>query len=93
MPKEEVTDPGSIEQLQFSIDAVGTIVNTDLPKLARSIAQLDEMLNNVDAGRKRDNLVLKELGSNIQDLDAKLDMLLGKVDMLERRFAELMIEG
>ncbi|MBU1320558.1 MAG: hypothetical protein KKG33_08320 [candidate division Zixibacteria bacterium] len=93
MPKEEVTDPGSIEQLQFSIDAVGTIVNTDLPKLARSIAQLDEMLNNVDAGRKRDNLVLKELGSNIQDIDAKLDMLLGKVDMLERRFAELMIEG
>jgi len=93
MPKEPVTDQEQIEQLQFSIDAVGTIVNTDLPRLAQSIAQLAEILNNVDVGRKRDNLVFKELGSNMQDLDAKLDMLLGKVDMLERRFAELMIEG
>lgn len=93
MPKEEVIDQRQIEQLQFSIDAVGTIVNTDLPKLARSIAQLDDKLTSVEADRKRDNLVLKELGSNMQDIDAKLDMLLGKVDMLERRFAELMIEG
>lgn len=92
MQKEDLTDQALLDQLQFSVDAVGTIVNTDLPKIAGAILSLDERLGNIESAIKRDNLVLKELGSNIQDLDAKLDMLLGKVDLLERRISE-MVEG
>jgi hypothetical protein len=89
MQEQETIDQALLDQLQFSVDAVGTIVNTDLPRIAAAISSLDDKLSSVVSALKRDDLVLKELGSNMQDLDAKLDMLLGKVDLLERRISEL----
>lgn len=89
MSRKEPTDLDLIEQLQFSIDAVGTIVNTDLPSLMESFSMLDERIEGIQDHLKTEHLSIKELTSVLQDVDAKLDILLGKVDLLERRVAGL----
>lgn len=89
MSQKEQTDLDLMEQLQFSIDAVGTIVNTDLPRLMESLSLLDERVEGIEDSLKAEHLSINGLSSLLQDTDAKLDMLLGKVDLLEKRIAEL----
>ncbi len=89
MSQKEPTDLDLIEQLQLSIDAVGTIVNTDLPRLIESLSELDERVDGIEDHLKSEHLSIRELGSVLQDVDAKLDILLGKVDLLEKRVAKL----
>lgn len=89
MSQREPTELDLIEQLQFSVDAVGTIVNTDLPKLIECFSALDERVERLERGLKAERLSVKEIASLLQDIDAKIDMLLGKVDLLEKRVAEL----
>ncbi len=78
-----------IEELQLSVDAIGNIVNTDIPKLQTALEQLDEKIDNMTANLSRQALELKEQASCSKDIDAKLDLLLGKIDLLEKRLSEL----
>ena len=89
MPQKELTELDLIEQLQFSVDAIGTIINTDLPKMIESLSELHGRVDGIEDHLKSERLSFKELESTLQDVDAKLDMLLGKVDLLEKRLAEL----
>jgi len=89
MSQKEPTELELIEQLQFSVDAVGTIVNTDLPKMIENLTGLGERVDGMEDHLKSEHLGFKQLESTLQDVDAKLDMLLGKVDLLEKRLAEL----
>jgi hypothetical protein len=78
-----------IEELQLSIDALGTIVNTDLPRLQAALTQLDKKTDSITASLSRQVLELKEQASCSKDIDAKLDLLLGKIDLLDKRLSEL----
>ncbi len=78
-----------IEELQFSVDAVGTIVNTDIPKLKTALAELNQKVDKLTTNLSRQVLELKDQSSSSKDIDAKLDVLLGKIDLLEKRLSEL----
>ncbi len=90
MPQEELTGLDLIEQLQLSLDAVGTIVNTDLPEIQDQIAVLYDRVGEIGDSQKAEHISINGLSSSMQDVDAKLDILLGKVDLLERKLGELM---
>lgn len=78
-----------IEELQLSVDAVGTIVDTDIPELKAALEQLNEGIASITTSLSRQTLELKEQISCSSDMDAKLDLLLGKIDFLEKRLSEL----
>jgi len=89
MPQKELTELDLIEQLQFSVDAVGTIINTDLPRMIENLSELQVQVDGIEDHLKSERLNFKEFESTLRDVDAKLDMLLGKADLLEKRLAEL----
>ncbi len=89
MSQKEPTELQLIDELQFSIDAVGTILNTDLPRLMESLLALHERVDGIEDHLKSEHLTLNGITSALQDIDAKLDILLGKVDLLEKRITEL----
>lgn len=90
MPQKELTGLDLIEQLQLSVDAVGTIVNTDLPEIQEQIAALNDRIGKIEDSQKAEHMSMSGLSYSLQDVNAKLDILLGKVDLLERKLGELM---
>jgi len=83
----------SEKEIQFSIDAVGTILYRDLPKIIDGIADVKEDIESLDDRERKNYLELKELRSAIGDVDAKLELVLGKLDLLEKRVANILSEG
>ena len=88
MSPDEQTEQAAIEQIQFSIDAIGTIINTDLPKITQSLTELCDKIAGIENRLIQDRLNLKELGAAVQDANVKLDLVLAKLDLLEKRIAE-----
>ncbi len=79
----------SEKEIQFSIDAVGTIVHNDIPKILTHLGGLKKEIEAIDNLGRRQSLELKEIKSAVNDLDAKLEMVLGKLDLLEKRVATM----
>ncbi len=79
----------SEKELQFSLDAIGTIVNTDLPKIQRTLDSAVEELSVVFESIKRQDLAINSISSQLAEVDAKIEVALQKLDLIERRIAEL----
>lgn len=77
------------KEIQFSIDAVGTIVHNDIPKILSRLSGLKQDIDAIDNLGRRQNLELREIKSAMSDLDAKLEIVLGKLDLLEKRVASM----
>jgi len=89
MSREENLLPAWTEEIQLSLDAIGTIVNTDIPRVAEFLALLEERVREVDDKLKENRMTAVSVEESLHDVDAKLDMLLAKVDLIERRIAEI----
>jgi hypothetical protein len=79
-----------LKELQFSVDAVGTIVDIDLKKDISILPVLVERFKQVESRLDRGQTELGNIESSIGDACARLDILTGKADLLEKRLSVLL---
>jgi chromosome segregation ATPase len=77
-----------IEKLQHSVDAVGTIVHQDLPKLMEAISDLKQELGEFKEYIHRHEHISREIRAGLEDVDAKVEGLSGRVDDIQRRLTD-----